>query len=249
MSTWALRQWPVPLVAAAALIVMLAAQQFGVMAGSVAPFAVSPAARLPGVPLSFEENRGQTDSQVRFITHGSRYELFVAAREVVWRLDGAHQDHSVRMSFPGAILPSVHGEDAIAGRTNYFKGPDPSMWIEGTQQFAAVRLTDLYPGISLKLYGTRARPEYDFILEPGADASAIRLRFSGAEQVEVGSGGELIVRTPAGEVIRHMPVAHQRDAGNESVMVDARFVQVASDEVRFAIGRYDRSRTLVIDRD
>ena len=117
------------------------------------------------------------------------------------------------MSFPGAMLPAVHGEDAIAGRTNYLKGTDPAKWVAGVQQFAAVRLTDLYPGISLKLYGTRARPEYDFILEPGADASAIRLRFAGAQQVAVGSRGELIVRTAAGELIHHMPVAYQRDAG------------------------------------
>lgn len=30
MSTWILKQWPVPLIAAAALILMLAAQRFGV---------------------------------------------------------------------------------------------------------------------------------------------------------------------------------------------------------------------------
>ncbi len=77
---------------------------------------------------------------MRFITHGSGYTQFVTAQEVVWRLDGKQQDHAVRMSFPGAMLPS------------------------------------------------------------GADASAIRLRFAGAQQLEVGSRGELIVRTPAGEL-------------------------------------------------
>jgi len=33
MSAWILKQWPVPLVAAAALIAMLAAQRFGVTIG------------------------------------------------------------------------------------------------------------------------------------------------------------------------------------------------------------------------
>jgi hypothetical protein len=33
VSTWLFKQWPVPLVAAMALIVMLAAQRFGVIAG------------------------------------------------------------------------------------------------------------------------------------------------------------------------------------------------------------------------
>ena len=227
---------------------MLAAQRFGVTTGVVAPLLDRPAAKLQGLPLAFEENRGQFASQVRFITRASRYTQFVTAREVVWRSSGEHQDHAVRMSFPGSMLPSVHGEDAIPGRTNYLKGADPSQWVQGVQQFAAVRLTGLYPGISLKLYGTHARPEYDFILEPGADPSVIRLRFAGADSIEVRSRGELIVRTPAGELIHHMPVAYQRDAGGETVVIDARFVQTASDELQFAIGRYDRSRPLVIDR-
>ena len=251
MSTWVLRQWPIPLVAATALIVMLAAQRFGAVvewpAYLPAARADAPAAKLQGLPLAFEENRGQTDPQVRFITHGSGYSQFITAQEVVWRLDGGQQDHVVRMSFPGALLPGVHGEDAIGGRANYLKGRDPAQWVAGVQQFAAVRLTDLYPGISLKLYGTRSRPEYDFILEPGADAAAIRLRFAGAEQVEVGTRGELIVRTSSGELIHHMPVAYQRDADGQSRTIDARFVQVAPDELRFEIGRYDRSRQLVID--
>lgn len=248
MSTaWALRRGPIPFVAAAALVVMLAAQRVDVTAASFRPLPETPAAKLQGLRLSFEENRGQADPQVRFITHGSRYTQFVTAREVVWRLEGTKQDHAVRMSFPGAMTASVRGEDAIPGRANYLKGTDPSKWVEGVQQFAAVRLTDLYPGISLKLYGTRARPEYDFILEPGADASLIRLRFAGADQVEVGSRGELIVRTSSGELVHHMPVAYQRDAGGESVVIDAQFVQTAPDELRFELGRYDHSRPLVID--
>jgi hypothetical protein len=251
VSTWVLRQWPVPLVAATALIVMLAAQRFGAVVEwptyLPAARADAPAARLQGLPLAFEENRGQTDPRVRFITHGSGYTQFITAHEVVWRLDGGQQDHAVRMSFPGALLPGVHGEDAIPGRTNYLRGRDPAKWVAGVQQFAAVRLTDLYPGISLKLYGTRSRPEYDFILEPGADADAIRLRFAGAEQVEVGMRGELIVRTSSGELIHHMPVAYQRDADGQSRTIDARFVQVAPQELRFELGRYDPSRPLVID--
>lgn len=35
------------------------------------------------LPLSFEANQGQTDSQVRFISHGSGYNLFLTATEAV----------------------------------------------------------------------------------------------------------------------------------------------------------------------
>src|SRR5262249_8432975 len=141
----------------------------------------------------------------------------------------------------------VRGETALPGRSNYLKGADASKWITGAEHFSAVRLTGLYPGVSLKLYGSSARPEYDFLVAPGADASGIRLRFSGAEKVEVGSQGALSVRTSAGELIHHVPVAFQRGAQGRTVPVSARFVQVAPDEVRFELGEYDTSRELVID--
>jgi hypothetical protein len=250
VSTWVLKQWPLPLVAAVVLVVMLAAQRFGVTVGLPAylPHTRADAtAQLEGLPLVFEENRGQADPQVRFITRGSGYTQFATAQEVVWRLDGAQHDHAIHMSFPGARSAAVHGEDALAGRTNYLKGADPASWIAGAQQFAAARLTDLYPGISLKLYGTRQRPEYDFLLEPGADPDMIRLRFAGAERIEIGARGELIVHTSVGELIHHRPVAYQRDRDGQSRVIAARFVQTAAGELQFELGRYDRSRALVID--
>jgi len=35
------------------------------------------------VPLSFEENQGQTDRQVKFLSRGSRYALFLTSEEAV----------------------------------------------------------------------------------------------------------------------------------------------------------------------
>ena len=48
-------------------------------------------------------------------------------------------------------------------------------------------------------------------------------------------------------MIHHTPVAYQRDAEGQSRVIEARFVQIAPDELRFELGRYDRSRPLVID--
>ena len=38
------------------------------------------------LPLSFEINQGQTDSQVKFISRGSRYSLFLTGNEAVLSL-------------------------------------------------------------------------------------------------------------------------------------------------------------------
>jgi len=37
------------------------------------------------VPLSFEANQGQTDGQVKFLSHGDGYSLFLTSNEVVSR--------------------------------------------------------------------------------------------------------------------------------------------------------------------
>src|SRR5882762_1472036 len=38
------------------------------------------------LPLSFEENQGQTAGEVRYLSHGSGYELFLTAQEAVLAL-------------------------------------------------------------------------------------------------------------------------------------------------------------------
>lgn len=227
--------WTAFLALGAAAAALFAGSHLG--AGSaVLTAADMPVAGTEG-PLAYEENRGQMASRVRFIARGTGYTQLVTAEEVVWRFNGADQDHTVSMRFPGAAPAFVRGEASM----------DPSTWVTGTEQFSAVRLTGLYPGVSLKLYGSRARPEYDFIVAPGADASVIRLRFAGAQTVEVGSQGELSVRTPAGELLHHVPVAFQAGEQGRTVPVNARFVQVARDEVRFELGQYDAARELIID--
>src|SRR5580692_8445987 len=58
------------------------------------PAAPSPAAAqaarasLAKLPLSFEENRGQTDSRVKYVSRGAGYNLFLTPDEAVIALRG-----------------------------------------------------------------------------------------------------------------------------------------------------------------
>ena len=44
------------------------------------------------LPMRFEENRGQTDQAVKYVTRGDGYSLFLTANEVVWRLRKARKE-------------------------------------------------------------------------------------------------------------------------------------------------------------
>jgi hypothetical protein len=195
----------------------------------------------------FEENLGQTDIRARYLSRGKHYTQFITDDAIVWRLAGAGQAHAVYMRFPGALPARVHGVQPLSSRSHYLRGRDPAKWVRDARQYSAVLLAGLYPGIDLKVHGERGQPEYDFLVAPHADANAIRVRFQGADAVTVGADGALSVRIPDGELIHHTPVAWQRDVLGQTRWVDARFVRVAPDEVRFELGTYDPARELVID--
>jgi hypothetical protein len=215
-----------------------------------APAIAPPAAREIRA-LVFEENLGQTNAVARFIARGAGYTQFVTADAVVWRLDappGVNEGaHAIYMDFPGARPAAVRGAEPLGTRSNYLRGSNPAKWVTGARHYASVLLADLYPGIDLELHGARGKPEYDFIVAPRADLAAIRIRFQGADGVTIGADGALSVRSAAGELIHHRPVAYQRDARGNTTWVDARFVRSAPNELRFEVGAYDGSRQLVID--
>src|SRR5579862_2466282 len=82
------------------------------------------------VPLHFEPNAGQFDSQVRYVSRGNGYTLFLTDTGVVMALDGgAAGDAIVRMKFAGG-RPAQRWEalEQQPGITNYFFGNDPSKW-------------------------------------------------------------------------------------------------------------------------
>jgi uncharacterized protein (TIGR03437 family) len=86
--------------------------------------------------------------------------------------------------------------------------------------------------------------EYDFVVAPGADPSRIAWRIDGA-RASVDAEGNLALSAPNGPASFKKPVLYQMD-GDKRVSVDGSFA-VAGKEVRFRLGSYDHSRTLIID--
>lgn len=150
------------------------------------------------LPLSFEANRGQTDEQVRFLSRGSGYSLFLTSSEAVLVLSKpathgarkgfliAHRTDEARAAGPQrAVLRmklvgagptrQVEGLEPLPGKVNYFIGNDPKEWHTNVPTYARVAYRDVYPGIDLLYYGTQRQLEYDFIVAPGVDPRSISL--------------------------------------------------------------------------
>ena len=94
-------------------------------------------------------------------------------------------------------------------------------------------------------YGNQGRLEYDFIVAPGADPSAITLSFSGAT-VEIENSGDLTLAIAGGATSMHRPYIYQEIGGNKRA-ISGGYVKRSDGRIGFAVGPYDRARPLVID--
>ena len=199
------------------------------------------------LPLAFEKNAGQTDRRVEYLARGAGYTLFLTRRESVLSLARGKNGAPavVRTRLAGAARdPDVTGNERLPGVVNVYKG-DRKHWRSGIPTYRKVRYESVYPGIDAVYYGREGRLEYDFMVAPGADPSRIRLDFTGVLGLTTARNGDLVLRVPGG-TLRHLrPVAYQ---GTEAARrpVDARWA-IVNGRAEFRLGRYDRSRPLVID--
>ena len=221
------------------------------------------------LPLVFEVNRRQSDSEVRFLSRGNGFSAFLTPSEVVVALLKVRnagelgsetsldiQYATVGMQFVGANdSPAVTGLEELAHRTNYFASDDPGGWHLGIPNYSKVRYSEVYPKVDLVLYGNQRRLEYDFVVSPGGDPSDIQLRFDGEDSLHLDQDGNLILGVSSGVVVHRAPLAYQMNHGRRQVVASQYVLRaVAGDsagepeyQVGFEVGPYDRGRDLIVD--
>src|SRR6185436_6373120 len=136
-------------------------------------------------------------------------------------------------------------------------GDDPSRWRSDLPTYGSLLYRDVYPGIDIRFHGRHHDLEYDVIVHPGADPSAVRLGLQGITGLDVTDDGRLRMRLDDGELAQKPPHVYQEINGRE-VPVDGRFRVHGPAAPRadsrhpvyaygFEVGAYDRRRDLVID--
>lgn len=221
------------------------------------------------LPLRFEANRGQTDDQVKFLSRGHGYTLFLTPIEAVLVLSNqqsatssqqsAKEDKSEKTEIPswtvvrmklvgGNANPKITGMDPLPGKSNYFIGNDPKKWRTNVPNYARVRYQDVYPGVDLIYYGNTRQLEYDFVVAPGVDPTTITLAFVGSDKIEITDEGDLVLHITGGKVIQRAPFIYQ-EVNSERVPINGRFVLHGKQQVGFHVAAYDVTKPLVIDPD
>ena len=166
------------------------------------------------------------------------------------------ENESVRLRLVGANpKATVAGADELPGKANYFIGNDPKKWRTNVPTYAKVRYRNVYPGIDLQYYGNQGGElEYDFVVAPGGDPSAITLQVGAVREppLRIDANGDLAIVAKGSEVRFHKPLTYQPGGGSSLVtrhssLVRGNFRLDVQNRIRFAVGPYDHAKPLIID--
>lgn len=208
--------------------------------------------------IIFEENKGQTDREAKFVSRGQGYTLYLTETEAVFQLKRKESDAAdakgeitktksdfLTMQFVGANeQPQVVGNDEAITKTNYYIDKKR---FENLSNYRKVNYKNLYNGIDAVFYGNaKNQLEYDFTVAPNVDPNQIGLNFEGAESLSIDEAGNLVVKTENAELVQQKPIAFQTING-EKREIEVRYVINEQSQITFALGEYDNSQTLTID--
>ncbi len=209
----------------------------------------------------FVRNDGQWDAAIRFradlpggvllLKANSLHYIFYDAAELAARHEGRKTSgisdlraHGLDLVLEGAS-PAVRLEAAQPDGVprTYFRGEGRSATVSA---FGEVWYRQVYPGVDLRLYAYQAGLKYEFVVAPGADPAAIRLRYDGADAVRV-QDDNLVVSHSLGELKELRPYSYQETSRGRTAEVASGFV-LEKNQIRFRVGAgYDPRLPLIID--
>ena len=195
------------------------------------------------IPLSFEANRGQADSRVKYLARSANYSVLLTPDQTIVE----SKRGVIRMTLVGA-KPSVgvQGVDLQAAKSNYFIGNDPAKWLTGVPHYGRVAYSGVYSGVDLAYYGNGRQLEYDWIVNPGANPRSIRMRYEGVRRLRIDKNGDLLLEMADGFLRHQKPLVYQ-DRNGKRETLDGHFVLRGKREVGFDVASYDRTLPLTID--
>ena len=259
-----------------ALIIVIAAlvapslsdHQFGASATELDPVRVQP---IEYDELDFVLNRGQYSDIVDYRADADGAAVWLTGKGIVYQftkhtpalserdflteygLQTASTSDSleflfVRVTFTGSNQEPVSVPGRVSSaRHNYFIGNDPTKWETNIPSFTDVTYSDIYPGIDLRYFGNDTHMEYDFVVDPGADAGLIRVQYDGIVGMSVNPDGDMVIETELGVIVENRPVSYQVDDGQQ-IPVVGEFEMIDDNSFGFSFeDGYNPDLPLIID--
>jgi hypothetical protein len=200
-------------------------------------------------PAVFVQNHGQwsdktvdyalqsTAANVLMTDHGPVFQVFDQSTS------GSKSGEEFFADFDGANTVTPTGQDRSSAEFNYYLDGKSITSVPG---FEKIAYTGLYDGINLVAAGKQNSLKYEFDVAAGADASQVKVSYSGITGLSIDHLGRLHIQTKDGDLIDNAPFVYQTINGKQ-VQVQASFKLLDNDTYTFQLGKYDTSKALVID--
>jgi len=230
---------------------------------------------LSSMPLAFTENRGQWGEKTLFKAEAGGATFYFCKDEVAYLFvrDTDELDESstlrrqeslpdaspldrprykkeallIKAQFIGANPnPEIVGEDRLAHNCNYFYGNNPAKWRTDVPNYSAITYKDIWPGIDLRYHGNGQGMKYDFIVNPGAEISQIRVRYDGVNDLAITSNGDLQADTRFGLIYENIPSVYQ-ETGGKKHNISGQYRIIEPGVFGFEVESYNLSLSLIID--
>ncbi len=158
------------------------------------------------------------------------------------------EGHIVKMSFNDNSGKSIkfEGIEKLEGYYNYFIGNDETKWASNVPLFNEVIIKDVYEGIDVKYYFKGNSLRYDFIINPGANPTLVKMFFEGQNNIFINENGDLVYLTRFGEVKNSELFAYQESNRNKN-KIECSFAQDKENFISFKLGEFDKTKVLIID--
>ncbi len=204
------------------------------------------------------ENKGQWNAEVLFKANIPGGDVFITAKGLVYALVDEQQIHELnhstaknklvnahnyRMVFKGSKSAgvSVHKGAVYSEYYNYYIG-NQTQWASHCKAYESVILQNIYPGIAAEIIGLEGYLKLNFLVQPGADPSLIKLKYEGQDKIQL-QGNSLLIQTSVANIKEETPVAFQQQNKVECSY------HMSGSEVSFRLGSYSKEQALVIDPD
>lgn len=208
-------------------------------------------------PLWFEPNEGQFPQTAKFGTHSRGYSIYFSENGLGLSLfqhadrtglshstNVLHESLTANFLFVGANRnPKMTAVEKLPSVSNYFRGSDPKHWQTKVSNYSRLIYEDIYPGVNLICHGQQNEPEFDWIVQPGADTEHIRILVRGASPT-INLAGDLVLKFTDSEVRLKKPVIYQ-EVGSIKRLVNGEYALSHPNEVSFRIDNFDQTRPLV----
>ncbi len=147
------------------------------------------------VPVKSEEEEKRNPGKPETYPYNERKESGVTFeyRQVTMEWNGANEN------------VQVIAENPSSETFNYYSPNSPEGVIR-CKVFKKIIYKNLYKGVDVEyVFHKENGLKYNIILRLGADASLIKMKYSGSENIRIDANGNLIIETVRGDIIDHAP--------------------------------------------